>query len=152
MSIINQIKTIAIDVIQPYDDNISKEVSSIFKTFPKSVKKNVFLQIVLKPIITFLIRRFFYPTHFFKDPTFFIYDQKPIYPSFTSTFNSWLTSKSSKEMINDNIEQFFPIKNDEKRHFNDFNEDDFIELRMIYTKPESSVYFLVLHKKSLYIF
>ena len=152
VSIINQIKAIAIDVIQPYDENISKEVSSIFKTFPKSVKKNVFLQIVLKPILAFLIRRFFYPTHFFKDPTFFNYDQKPIYPSFTSTFNSWLTSKSSKEMINDNIEQFFPIKNDEKRHFNDFNEADFIELRMIYTKPESSVYFLVLHKKSLYIF
>lgn len=149
-STLMKIKGITINVSEP-DQNLSEEISSIERTFSKTIKQNPLFRIIMRPILAFIIRRFFYPTYYFKKPDFFTFNKKYNKPNFINAFNSWFQSKSCKEMMDDNIEQFFENKDEEKPILLNFKEDEFIKLRTIFNK-QLSIYYLVIHKDSLYLF
>lgn len=117
------------------------EVSSFCEYFRNEIKSNKFIDYTIKPIICYLIRRYYYPSSFFKDQSFFSFD-KTYENIFNIKFNS-LTPFSMNKMLEKEKQNLQKIKF--------FNKDDFIELRQIYSN-EKSVLYLVLHLESLYIF
>ena len=80
------------------------------------------------PIVSYMIRRYFYPSHYFKDPSFFLFNQR--------------------SQIN---EQMKPHKDNEIEDQSTFKEEEFIVLRTLHESSELN-YYLVLHIESLFIF
>lgn len=122
--------------------------------------KNLFIKFTIAPILSFLIHRFFYPTDYFKDPRFFLFDEE--YHSIENNIKQKI-SNFLKEKENDrseflsNFEQFKKELFEEKRtnkkesKITSFKEEDFIELRVICANDRASFH-LVIHVESLHIF
>ena len=102
--------------------NRNEEIYNFCVHYFKLIKSNKFVNMTLRSLIGFLITRYFYPTKYFKDQSFFKFDQ-----------------------LNENIEN---QTNFDTQHF---NRKDFIYLRKIYSN-ECNLYYLALHIKTLYIF
>lgn len=102
----------------------------------KELKNNFFVNNTIDPLISFIIRRHFYPTSYFNDKSFFVYNQQIIKLQTEDIFSISLFENQKKKNQNQ-IEKF--------------NEDDFIKLRAI-KSSNSSTFYLVFHLKSFYIF
>lgn len=123
----------------------------------REIQSNEFVQKTIKPITTFLIRRFFYPSNFFKDQSFFNFNltcnlkEKNIKEKlsqilfYNGTINNNLVYQEIIEMINQR-ETIPKIR--------DFKEDEFIKLRSFITNDPNKQFFiyLVLHIESLHLF
>ena len=131
--------------------------SHFYKNYDYS--NNIFVQNTLFTILNFIIQRFFYPTFYFDDPSFFLYkNDKILEQEFHRKLNIIFESKTPEEMhIYDIIETF--LKNNDIinniSQFEYFSEDDFIKLKEIYAKLSDGIkttYYLVIHLNSLHIF
>ena len=152
------------DIIEKEEEDYNEiyaneEVSNFCDNFVQIIKKNLFVQTTIKSIIGYLIRRHFYPTEYFKDSSFFQFSDQEHFKEqeFKTKLNNLLFIQ--KEKINLNIlSQFFnenkisnETNNNDQIIYQDFREEDFIVLRNIESK-ERAIYYLVIHKESLYIF
>lgn len=115
---------------------------------------------MLPTLIGYLIRRFYYPSKYFKDPSFFIFENtnKINENKIKTKIDDFLSSPTKNEellflklmlIIND-INQ---MKNEEtdKIKIRDFHEDDFVILRTLNTRKNTFFYF-VIHLDSFYTF
>ena len=57
-------------------NNAKDEVKSFCDCFIREIHKNKIIKNLLEPMIGYLIRRYYYPSGYFKDPSFFIFDKK----------------------------------------------------------------------------
>ena len=139
------------------DSNIKDEIVSIYNYYQQNeISQNNFVEYTIFSIACYIIRRNFYPTSFFKDTSFFIYDKSKISKEqiLKEILMKILSSKTDDEMIkyhNMFIEKLYNSSEDEEISIQDFCEDEFIILRTIYSIKKASLY-LVIHLKSLHIF
>ena len=134
LNIIKQIKSSLIiihsdlpEVQQSTEDSLARsEVDSFYTKFTKAIESNKFIKFTIHPVLSYLIRRFFYPTDFFKDPSFF----------------SFQLSESKKNAFKDENNDTTPNK---------FLCEKIIPLRCIKSGNSTSLK-LVFYLDSLYIF
>lgn len=117
--------------------NEEVEIKNFVMRFQKIIKRNKFIFNTIYSIAAYMIRRYFYPSDFFKDSSFF-------------TLNSSTRKNSNQE------NKIFDILNDEVQENNEysltsFQEDEFIKLRLIYHNSLAN-FFLVIHIESFHIF
>ena len=62
-------------------ENYEIEVFNFLLNFREEIIKNIFVQTTIIPITCYLIQRYFYPTSYFKDPSFFIFNQQKNEPT-----------------------------------------------------------------------
>ena len=114
---------------------------------------NNFVKYTFNAIMGFLIKRYFYPTKYFKDPSFFVFNYSQEEEEKQKEINKKLEEKILNEYeFNEN--RFDLIKN----HINTepinnatFAESDFIEIDKI--NSNTGTYFcLAIHVKTLYLF
>ena len=127
-----------------------EEITNFCDNFQHEIKSNKFVNHTIPPVIGYLIRRYFYPTNYFTNQSFFEYgnstdsNQKEIKNNFIKILES-----------NDQIENSnFPLLKEtvtQKNQYQIFNENDFVILRKIYSKEEA-LFYLVLHVESLHVF
>ena len=139
-------------IIDGYKTKEEVEVEEEILAFCKKInfnKNNQFIYNTFISILAYLIRRYFYPTDYFTNPSFFDFDQASSTNEriIKSKFIDLLNSKKSK------AEDFSQIKNkaQTKKHCIDFEEKDFIILRLLSSSYKATFY-LVFHIKSFYIF
>ena len=141
------------------DPNINEEIQNFNNYFLKCFK-NKFIKITISPIVCYLIRRFFYPTSYFKNPSFFIFDQNQstnedetkikINDFFLSDKN--LENNVAYDQLTEIIkESYLNNNNDKCIHYLVFKENDFICLRTLASKDCKS-FILAFHIESCYIF
>ena len=131
---------------------VKKEIDSFCSNFQKDISKNIFLSNSIPAIIGYLIRRYFCPTKYFLDQSFFdfnkSYNSNEIH--FITEFNELIDLEIKEpeeyltiiDKVNDNVKKY---------NYEEFHIDDFIILRKIYSN-DNAEFFLVIHIKSLYIF
>lgn len=107
-----------------------EEVSSFCTHFEEIIESNSFIKYTIQPIIAYLLRRNFCPSNYFKDQTFFSFDQ------------ILSAMKESDPSIYEKI-----CKNDVK----EFEESDFIKLRIVWYTENKKLYFVV-HIDTFYVF
>ena len=116
--------------------------------------ENEFVQYTFCPIFTYLINRYFYPTNYFEDPSFFIFKYSQEEENKKKDLNLELHKDISKE-YETNENRFNMIKNHINLNDNNenekFAENDFIELQSIHSNSGISIN-LAIHIKTLYIF
>lgn len=56
-------------------NNIKEEIDNFCFNFISEIKVNNFVKDTIYPLAGYIIRIFFYPTYFFEDPSFFIFDE-----------------------------------------------------------------------------
>ena len=90
-----------------------EEVKSFYKYFQKEIKKNLFVSRTILSIAGFLIRRYYYPTEYFKDPSFFHlfddYKQKEFV--IKSQIEDFLFSKKKEETDLSQLNFLFDLGN-----------------------------------------
>ena len=121
------------------DEKFHEEIKS-FCSYPKfrsDISKHRFVNDTIGPMIGYMIRRFFYPTSYFKDKTFFIFNN-----------SKSINEGSLKEKITNFL---FPKKEEITINLQDFEESDFIILRNEYLKFNATFY-LAIHIESFHIF
>ena len=168
LEIINNLEISKIDISPETNENSKtkeelaayEEVTNFCSHFQTHIKKNLFVKSTIFPIVSFIIRRFYYPTNFFKDQTFFIFDTKEntIEQNFQTNFENIISSKNNDE-YKINFPKFANFIHDEKNlqklcnsNKNDykFQEKDFIVLRNIHSKK--NLIQLVIHINKFYLF
>ncbi|KAK8842215.1 hypothetical protein M9Y10_026446 [Tritrichomonas musculus] len=132
-------------------DNQSKEeIDNFVSYFSKEIKNKEFIRKTIRAVACYIIRRFFYPTEYFKNPSFFYFNKSE------ETNNSACRS-IFKNKYKEKIFDFLKAKKNNKdqqilkNKYDDFSEEDFIFLRNIYSNGKAK-FNLVMHKESLYIF
>ena len=122
------------------------------------INQNKFLELTIYSIAGYFIRRYYYPSEYFKDPSFFsngglnkTQEQKIkkkidslIFPF---EFSEFIEKKMS--MINEEIEEFKNNNNESQQK--EFNETEFIVLRELFAGTDS-IFYLVFHRENLYIY
>lgn len=122
---------------------IKEEINSFINPFKRNLPKNEYIQNTIYPMTAYLIRRFYYPSHFFDDPSFF---------SYSNLDNEQIIDLSlfSTEQIQKRYEKEANIHNTENKiHY--FYPHDFIKLRTV-SSSNKSILYLVLHIKTFYLF
>ena len=140
-------------------DSVITEINMFEEEYSHIIKNNEFIKMTIRPIICYLIRRYFYPTHYFKDPSFFYFDDEKITNEqlFKNKIESFFhLNENGLCSINVLIRELFEnIKmhklDEDKNEIEEFNEKDFIVLRVISTKA-ISLNMLVMHIDSLHVF
>ncbi|KAK8837043.1 hypothetical protein M9Y10_037089 [Tritrichomonas musculus] len=145
---------------QSFEENLALEETINFLRYFSKIKKKSFIMKTILPIIGYIIRRHFYPSNFFKDPSFFNFNQQnnSIESSAKNNFRNFILSTNHTEKkINfiQLIKSLNQLKNNNNNNNNnintfEFKKDDFIILRPIYLSFDSS-YDLVMHKESLHV-
>ena len=146
-------KSIIIEENQSYE-----EVNNFCLYFLDEINSNKFVEITIKSIAGFLIRRYFYPSCYFKNPSFFTF-YKTKETEIKSKIDNYLFKTNLNNYI-DNIDEFKSeivddikeeISNFKQFKIKDFQENDFIFLRTIYAN-EKAILKLIIHIESLYVF
>lgn len=119
-------------------DNIKKEINSFSKMFKKLISTNIFVKKTIHTIAAFSIRKYFYPSSFFLDNSFFKKDQ---IDDLESPNMDTILLKVQKDKQSMNIETIIQ----------EFNESDFIKLRLITSNSYSSFY-LVINTNNFHIY
>ena len=144
------------------EKNISEEIQSFQRHFRFEIHKNQFLELTMSSIACYLIRRYYYPSSYFKDDSFFHFvDDLAIERTVKNSFlkiskESYLRSISFYDLI-ESVSNYISKTNkiysnaNKKAKNNHFKKNDFIILRTIHPGYESAIY-LVIHIKSLHVF
>ena len=66
-----------------YNNEIKEEINNFCLHFKDEIKNNKIVKIAISPIAGYFIRRYFYPTNYFKDQSFFIFKQTKLLSSKT---------------------------------------------------------------------
>ncbi|KAK8870191.1 hypothetical protein M9Y10_008068 [Tritrichomonas musculus] len=126
------------------------EIDNFCSNFTKEIDQNGFVSQTIHPIIGFLIRRYFYPTDYFENPSFFDFGYSTIDQFYQEQFTGFLDFNCFNTMLL----AFLKTRIDQKErkvYINIFKSTDFIILREIYHN-DNYRYSLVFHIKSFYIF
>lgn len=146
--------------IEEEEENETKEeILNFCQRFKKEIKNNDFISLTITAIAGYLIHRYFYPTDYFKDGSFFIFNDRSSYLNenkYKSELCKVLLSKGKINMndLNDEIIDFIKSTKEltkKETAIQTFTNKDFIELKTVYSKANST-YKLVIHIDSLYIF
>ena len=150
--ILMKTKSAIIDLNQ--ETNAIEETENFSQHFDQIIKENEFIRYTITPIAGYLIRRYYYPSIFFKNSSFFTFNknlqktENPLNELFETDDNHEIKSKIQifKNKLND-------LSNNDNRISQNFkfNENDFIELREIYSKQNVN-FKLGIHLETLYIF
>lgn len=132
---------------------IQDEINNFYSYFREVIKNNNFVKMTIRPIATYLIRRYFCPTEYFNDSSFFTFEQSSIYEerSIVAKFTNLLTSNDEDNILNTNLNETVKKSKSNDIKYRKFNKNEFIILRTI-SSNDKSVFYLVLHIESLYIF
>ncbi|KAK8865535.1 Interleukin-1 receptor-associated kinase 4 [Tritrichomonas musculus] len=148
----SEILQISSDLDKDSDDE--SDVNNFCLKYNISRQNNVFLKATIKPIILFLIRRFDYPTNFFKDPSFFNFDNE-INPKEEKMKKNLLNFLQLKNIFKIHTEGKklpnsvnFSIDEDKHKKIYEFDDQNLIKIKDICP----SKVFLVLHIPSFYLF
>ena len=132
--------------------NEAKEESKSFcNNFIFEEKQKDFVRITLSTIGCFLIRRFFYPSSYFKDPSFFKFDKCP------ENYEEYVKRKIKKMLLAQNEEEMKSTIEkvpDNEVHLNkiyEFEEKEFFLLRGL-GGGDAKNFQLVFHIKSQHVF
>ena len=140
--------------LMPQEYQAKEEIDRFINYFHREIKNNDFIDFTIRPILGFLIRRFFYPTSYFEDPSFFMYEEGNKFNEQEMKRNliQALYSKSGKQ-FNYNINQITRTINEMKKSnvIQEFQKEEFIILRTLHGTYKANFY-LVIHIKSLHIF
>lgn len=98
ISYLKKTKFTCINISNNFDLNLKKDLTSIMKNF-NYIDDNEFIQQTIKPILAYLIKRYYYPSNFFKDKSFFTFDQKNT------------VGKNNKKMNEFKIDDFIILRN-----------------------------------------
>lgn len=138
------------------EKNAKEEIKQFCSYFLMQIESDHFITLTINSIIGYLIRRYFYPTYFFKNPSFFEFDskvktsEKDLYLSLMKA----LSAENQIEMIYDLINflnDYAKINNtSNKIQVRKFHKDEFIELSSF--SKGNNIFSLVMHIESLYIF
>ena len=159
-----QISMISTDLRSQLKDineiNSNEEVNSFCNYFQSEIINNFFVRLTIRSISCFLIRRFFYPSEFFTDKSFFNFENENHSKELDTKakiykllFTNSTDSISRDEMKHD----LHSIKREIKAIINngnqkqDFQESDFIKLRTIISNEKAN-YYLAFHIKSHHTF
>lgn len=138
---------------------IIEELKSFYNYFIYKIRNNLFVKYTIKSISLYIIRRFFYPTNYFLDPSFFIFDQtkeskeqkiKETLVNISKSQNLKEIDDAQLSIINQRILADFKGQRNEILD-NKFDANDIIELRTIHSKYEA-FFKLVIHVKTLHVF
>ena len=101
------------------------------------------------PLVGYMIKRYFYPSCYFNDQSFFIFSQNSadsIQNTIQSAFSKLLQSNEDvNKLFQKEIYGKIKLENHSKREIFVFKENDFITLR-------NDFIYLVIHIKILYLF
>ena len=132
---------------------VIEEINNFRHSQPE-IKNNDFIQYTINPILTFIVRRYFCPSSYFKDPSFFIFDNRQ------GSLETNLRKKMQFKEYDENEHKKIDLKtiincvdsinNTINKSNNFFTEEEFIVLRTM--SKSSSIFQIVIHKASLYIF
>lgn len=132
------------------ENQAKQEITNFCQDFQKIIFENLFMTFTIQPIVGYLIRRYFYPCEYFKDPSFFTFDSiQQEEPNRNVKFNDFFFSRNIKE-IPGKLALFFHT-NSEQINRREFKESEFIKLRLIYSN-ENAFFYMAIHLESLYIF
>ncbi|KAK8871375.1 hypothetical protein M9Y10_007099 [Tritrichomonas musculus] len=157
------IESINITIVQPILESLRTEfidsssaipeVKTICHEYYNYIKNNIFVYYTFYPILAYLIKRFFYPTCYFEDPSFFIFRYLSDDQNVKEKENELANIISKHNETNEN--RFQMIKNhintEQKVKIFQFNENDFIKLKIISTDNGEALY-IAIHIETLYIF
>lgn len=147
----------AINTNENYDEDnktieeiqAEEEIQNFCFIFRKEINNNEFVRHTIAPIVGYLIRRFFYPTIYFQDPSFFDFKE-------TSQTSEHLLKSEFIDHLKSHkldLQKLEDIKNKAKalNKIKEFQEESFFILRDLYLSGRSRFY-LVIHIESLHIF
>ncbi|KAK8836978.1 Interleukin-1 receptor-associated kinase 4 [Tritrichomonas musculus] len=132
----------------------SEEINNFCKYFTKSLITNGFVQSTIIPIAGYIIRRFYCPTEYFKDRSFFIFNhsnrfEKPnIYEKISYIFFTEQPDISQVTQFLFEIMQY--DKNSTCIVKKEFSKNDFIHLRRIDANSKAT-FMLAIHRESFYL-
>ena len=149
----NENKEIIEELNNFYQYFISKKPISLF------IRNNIFVKYTIKSISLYIIRRFFYPTNYFLDPSFFIFDQnkESEEQKIKETLVNISISQNLKEIDDDQLslinQRVLTKLKSPRNEILDykFDANDIIVLRTIKAKYEA-LFKLVIHIKILHVF
>ena len=149
-------KQISIINVNTNDLNIHDEIHNFCSKFSKS---NKFIEKTISPIVCYLIRRFFYPTNYFKDPSFFFFDQKQYKKEFkmkSKIEGFFLSDKNQEnkvayEQLTGIIKESYLDNYKCNNIYLEFKKEDFIYLRTL-SSGNNKLFSLAFHIESCYIF
>ena len=138
---------------------INEEIANFMNYFKFRNKNNDFYNVTIRPISGFLIRRFFCPTNYFKDPSFFTFGQvnnkeeEELRREFNNFFSieNLINRKMNFYELTKIVRKIRTVQENKKVEYHEFQEKEFIDLRVIYSKP-GTIYKLVIHIESQHIF
>lgn len=161
--IINKIKSSKIncdiknfDLIKSsIDIEVNNDINTFIKHFQSYIQTNAFVKYTIRAIISYLIRRYYYPSIYFQDQSFFTFDQKidkferNIKVQLTNLFRSYSMEEVKKIQNNLNIEinKNMDHSSESKNRYQEFDKSDFVFLKELYVNI-----FLCIHLPSLYLF
>ncbi|KAK8840589.1 hypothetical protein M9Y10_030800 [Tritrichomonas musculus] len=128
---------------------VKEEINNFCRKFESCIKNNEFVSQTISPIAGYLIRRYFYPSVYFSDKTFFYFDdaERIEQQKLITEFMSFLSFEQPSQTEDDDLTKNW-TKN--KRDLTNFETKDFIILRTIYS-DDKSFYYLAIHIESLHI-
>lgn len=129
-----------------YENDLAiEEVEKFYSYFNKAITKNIFITNSIRPVISFLVRRFFYPSYYFKNYSFFnLYSNNDSNEENLKTkFYNLLRSENFDEIEENKkyLSSFMKNKMAKKsKKIQYFSEKEFIKLRLIHGNDHSSIY------------
>lgn len=132
----------------------SNEVNNFCSYYLNLIETNFCIDLTIRPIMCYLIRRFYYPSYFFKDTSFFYFnDHQQKEKKLLMHLNSLCQSKNSENLdqYEDNITSEITKEMKEQSQIKEFQKGEFKKLRQIYSNNNFCIY-LVIHLPTLYIF
>ena len=134
----------------------NKEIDSFCYHFQTAITSNKFIQMTIRSVVGYTIRRFYCPSTHFKDASFFVFDKVREIKTYEESLKMaeimcYADSFEKDELICQLMESILNNQNNEKIFYKDFNLNEFIELKIITTNSRAT-FSLVIHLKTFYIF
>lgn len=142
------------------DDCINEEIDNFCNYYRDDIRNNQLIQSTIRPIVAFMIRRYFCPSSYFKDQSFFVFDQSKNNILNRSNLNEIFFSQPNPETLKERLEDLYePIFNKQIESLSNasnsqyliFKQSDFIVLRELQA-TDSFTDELVFHIKNKYVF
>ena len=124
---------------QASNEEANEEVNSFCDYFQNEIYKNYFIELTIRSISCFLIRRFFYPYEYFKNQSFFnfeTYDKIKKQNIKTNIHNLLFTNDKDHDLLRDEMRHDFKsIKKEIKNNINhnkQIKKNFFMKMTLLY--------------------
>lgn len=135
------------------NENAIEEVSNFCNKYKVFIANNFCIDFTIKPIICYLIRRYYYPSNYFKDNSFFDFmnhnkNERKLKTKFIELFQ--LNNFDKLEENEEQIKYLISGETQNKMTNIEFVKNDFVKLRKIHNGDAFFIY-LVIHLPTLHI-